>query len=142
MKYIALILCLLGWGTWGVLEKKLLNASGNIYLNTAVFQVFSAIIMSPIYVILNKTSGNNEGFILNYKVVLIMLGVIATNAIASFFCSYLIKVGESTSIAITLTSLYPVVTIILSYLFLGEVLTIKQLIGIGIILIGFIITGV
>ncbi len=141
IKYMALATCLIGWGVWGILEKKLLNISGNILINAAVYQAMSACVLTPTYIFLNRNSSNSE-FIINYKTIGFMLGIIVFSGIASFACSYLIKVGESTSVVMTLTSLYPVVTLILAYIFLNETISIKQIIGILIILFGFILTGI
>ncbi len=123
MNWLILSFCtLIGWGLWGVFIKiasKTLEWYQTFILGTGVSIIFSIILYStykPDINIVNKGS-----------LFAILSTIVSSIAFITF---YLAMQKKSASIIVPLTSLYPAVTVILSFLFLKEKITLSQFIGI------------
>lgn len=124
MKTEYLILAsILGWGA-GSLFYKLANDNMHpIMVSTIITAVY--VIVTPFAFLFLKfdTSLNALG------VLWAALGAIAM-CVGSMGYFYALKAGGGAGEITTLTSLYPALTLLLSWLFLGEALTLRKTIGI------------
>ena len=97
-------------------------------MDAAIYQVVGSVIVAGVaaFFIRFQTDGKPIGIL--YA---ILSGVAAT--LASFFFFGAITRGRSV-VVVSMTALYPLVTLGLSALFLHEVLTLRQLLGVGLVL--------
>lgn len=86
--------------------------------------IFSAILAFPVFVVLSLSGGMFLGFT---DALLVILSGVFTVWAFSIYLEALIK--EETSLIIIMIQLVPVIVLLLSYFFLGETITNKQLIG-------------
>jgi len=131
--YIYFILILLAWGLWGFFGKyalKFINPTSLILFETIGAIVIQLIVVIFLFYYKYKFDTNPTG--ITFAVLTALFGVIGT--ILFFFTLSKTKA----SILVPLTALYPLVTIVLSFVFLKEKVTLIQ--GIGIVLA--IIAGV
>jgi transporter family protein len=120
--FIFALIAMLVWGIWGLFPKLATN-----YLSPASVMVFSGIGSVPVTIAvltyLNfRLDTHPKGIILA-----LLAGLIGTLATVPFL--YAIGKGK-TSVVVPITSLYPLVTILLSFLILREPITLKQGLGI------------
>ena len=68
----------------------------------------------------------------------ILIGILGgiTNGLGSWFLFASLEAGAKASVAVPLTALYPLITVLVATFFLGEALTSLQWAGIGLALIG------
>ena len=125
------LLTVLLWGLWGFLPKL---ASTYIGPNSSLlFQTIGNLIVALIVLI---------G--INFRPEIHLTGITyaalagITGSLGALFFINAITRGES-SVVVTITALYPVITIILSFLFFRETITLKQGIGIGFALISMVL---
>ena len=121
--FIFAIATLLVWGVWGLLPKLATN-----YLSPASVMVFGGIgnllIVVALLVSVNfRPDIQSKGIIFS-----ILAGLVGTLGTITFL--YAISRGKA-SVVVPMTSLYPLVTIILSLLILREPMTLK--LGFGIL---------
>jgi len=117
------ILALLVWGFWGFFPKLATN-----YISprsVLVYEVIGAIIvgMAVLFLVNFKPEVNAKGITFA-----ILTGIAGT--LGALFFIFAVSRGE-TSVVVTTTALYPLVTITLAFLILKEPITIKQ--GVGMI---------
>ena len=117
------ILALLVWGFWGFFPKLATN-----YISpksVLVYEVIGAIIvgMAVLFLVNFKPEVNAKGITFA-----ILTGIAGT--LGALFFIFAVSRGE-TSVVVTTTALYPLITIILAFLILKEPITMKQ--GIGMI---------
>ena len=117
------ILALLVWGFWGFFPKLATN-----YISpksVLVYEVIGAIIvgMAVLFLVNFKPEVNAKGITFA-----ILTGIAGT--LGALFFIFAVSRGE-TSVVVTTTALYPLITIILAFLILKEPITIKQ--GVGMI---------
>ena len=119
------------WGLWGFLPK------------------FALRYMGPMDVMLHEVIGAlavGLGLLLwlGFKVKwhptgsAFAIGAGMVNYIGILCYLYALRAGP-VSITVVLTALYPILTIVLAYFFLGEVLTLKQLAGIGFAMVSVVL---
>ncbi len=122
---IAALLTLILWGVWGVLLKKVSSRAEwyEVYIvtNTAILLVMSSII-----------AVKGVASIPSYGARFIILGLAAglTGTLGYIFLIFSLNWGGKASIVIPLTSVYPAITVALSFFVLHEHLNFKQVIGI------------
>lgn len=117
------ILAMIVWGFWGFFPKLATN-----YISprsVLVYEVIGAIIVgvAVLFLINFKPEVNAKGITFA-----ILTGIAGT--LGALFFIFAVSRGE-TSVVVTTTALYPLITIILAFLILKEPITIKQ--GIGMI---------
>ena len=117
------ILALLVWGFWGFFPKLATN-----YISpksVLVYEVIGAIIVgvAVLFLVNFKPEVNAKGITFA-----ILTGIAGT--LGALFFIFAVSRGE-TSVVVTTTALYPLITIILAFLILKEPITMKQ--GIGMI---------
>lgn len=122
--FILAIVALLLWGVWGLFPKLATN-----HISPASVMVFEGLghvlVIAVVFVSLNfRPEIHSRGIIFA-----VLAGLVGTLGTIPFL--YAISRGKA-SIVVPMTSLYPLVTIILSLLILNEPVTWKQ--GLGIVL--------
>ncbi len=125
--YAYFILILLAWGLWGFFGKyalKFINPVSLILYETIGAIIFQIIVLAFLFYSKYKFDTNNTG--ISIAMLVALFGVIGT--ILFFFTLSKTKA----SVLVPLTALYPVVTVLLSIIFLKEKVTLAQ--GIGIVL--------
>ena len=124
--YAYFILILLAWGLWGFFGKYALKfiSPTSLILWESIGSVIFYLVISAVLFLNYKFETNATG--ITMSILTAFFGVIG---IIIFF---LALSKTKSSILVPLTALYPVVTIILSFVFLKEKVTLMQ--GIGIIL--------
>lgn len=125
--YSYFIFILLAWGLWGFFGKYALKLVSPVSL--ILFETIGAIIFQLLVVVFllyskNRFDTNPSG--ISFAILTALFGVIGT--ILFFFTLSKTKA----SVLVPLTALYPVVTVLLSLIFLKEKVTLVQ--GIGIML--------
>ena len=120
------LIAMLLWGFWGFFSK--LATASIRDVDAAVYQAVGSALVAGIaaFLVRFQPQGKPSGIL--YAV---LSGVSA--ALATFFFFSAITRGRSV-VVVSLTALYPLVTLALSVLFLHEVVTLKQLLGIGLAL--------
>ncbi len=125
------LLAFIFWGLWGFFPKissQYLNPK-SIFIYEIIGNVIIAII--ALFLMKFKVEFHNKG------VAFALASGIAA-ALGTLFFLFAITKGK-TSVVVTLTALYPLVTIILSYIFLKEQLGFKEIVGIISALIAIIL---
>lgn len=119
---VAAVLCLVSFGLWGFFSRLALDSIPP--MQTTVFQTLGILIVTLCLVRFDtgKTDFNFAG-----NLYAILTGVMFTLGSVLFFVATEQK--GKVSIVITLTSLYPIITIILACLLLKEHLNLKQCCG-------------
>ena len=128
----ALIVLLL-WGFYGFFPKLSVAHMGP--KSALLFQTVGAIIVSLIVFIFAlkfKAETNPKGMLFS-----ILTGTAGT--IGALFFLAALSAGGKTSVVVTLTALYPLVTIVLSVFLLNETITLVQVIGMFLALVAIII---
>jgi len=118
------LFALILWGVWGFLPKLATR-----YIEPRSVLVFQTIGSILVTIVILATIDFKPELHTKGVTLAIVTGIIGTLGTASFL--YSIAKGKA-SIVVTMTALYPIITIILSLLILKESITIKQ--GIAIIL--------
>jgi len=119
--FVLSVITLLLWGIWGLLEKIALNTLS--WQQTFIIASFGIISTVLIFFLFTRPQISiSQGF---YYAVL--GGLIGGLGVILFY--YALSQGKA-SVVIPLTALYPVVTVILSFLILQEKITLVQGVGI------------
>jgi transporter family protein len=120
------LIAVICWGVWGIFTKMSLKYYGwqQIYIIAGVVTMVTSCILF-IFTIRQNGSFTPISIGFNYA---LYAGIASTIALLSFY--YAVKLGK-VSIVVPLSALYPIVTVTLSGIFLGEKITLLQ--GTGII---------
>lgn len=127
------LICLLIYGVWGFLSKFIsteLNAPSML-----IYSLMGSALGIPIYLLSyrNSFSFHWEN---GWTYLAILVGFFTS--LGAFFFFNAIAQGEASKVVV-ITSLYPIITAILAFIFLQETITLTKLIGILFCLIGIII---
>ena len=126
--FVAILL----WGVWGILLKQ---ASVHLNpLNNLVFSGMGSLAVVGLSIILlggKLEFSSSRGIIFS-----VLAGFIGTLAVLFFI--YAVSKGR-VSVVVPLTSLYPIITLVLAVLVLGESISIRQGFGIGFALIALLL---
>lgn len=128
------------WGISPVLLK-ILMMNINIPIYILIFiQSLIFFICSIIYIFFYKTNEiyQNLNDIKSYIPILILISFFTTY-IANILYIYIIKSNININLMILIISLFPIITIIFSYIFLKQKITINFIFGILFIFIGFLL---
>ena len=111
------------WGFWGFFSKLATQSLHDV--DAAIYQAIGYVLVTgvAIFIVRFQTGGKPVGIF--YAV---LSGVSA--ALASFFFFGAITRGRSV-VVVSMTALYPLITLGLSAIFLHEILTLRQLLGVG-----------
>lgn len=112
---LLLITVVLIWGLWGVLEKKILmytNAGSYLF----VYAVAQGVIGIPFYYFVFFKSKNQE-FIVSKQMIVLTILLTVILAISYLAHAALLKKNGAAGRVISMTAVYPVVTVLLSAMF-------------------------
>ncbi|MBI2656832.1 EamA family transporter [Candidatus Woesearchaeota archaeon] len=135
--YAYFVLILLAWGLWGFFGKyalKFINPISLILYETIGAIIFQITVLAFLFYSKHKFDANNTG--ISIAMLVALFGVIGT--ILFFFTLSKTKA----SVLVPLTALYPVVTVLLSIIFLKEKVTLAQGIGIALAVVASILLSV
>lgn len=131
-----ILTCIFAWGLWGVVQRLSIRHASPMMVQVIAAYVFS--IVGPALFLYMKATGqktewNAPGILWTTLASLLVVvgGLAFSNAVSKG------SVGGT----VGLTSAYPVVTLALSWLILGEPITLRKAIGIAIVSIGIIVLG-
>lgn len=129
---LGVIMC---WGVWGVLEKRILVLTGaSSYL--LLFAILQAFISIPLYYAFWKASG--DSFIVTKSSFLLTLLLIVMLTLSYVMYANLLHSNSAGKIVV-LTSVYPLVTLLLAVIFFKDALTLKASLGACLIFIGMLL---
>ena len=114
------------WGFWGFFSK--LATQDLPAVDAAIFQGIGSFIVMVVAAIYFRFQPSGKPINILYA---ILSGFSAT--LATFFFFAAITRGRS-AVVVSMTALYPLVTLALGVIFLHEIITIKQLLGVGLAL--------
>jgi len=117
------IITLISWGLWAFFLK--LASDRLKWFEVYILSSFSTLIMSS-YLVFKHKKILSESFTGN---IMALLGGLF-GVVGYIFMIRALNSGGSASVVIVLTSLYPLITTILSFIFIGEMITVKKLLGI------------
>ncbi len=124
------------WGLWGFAEKKALQ-HGTPWQTLFISLFWKTVFSFPVIALILYLDKGVPGFSISKLVWLWMLVAVFVNGVAIILIRFALKKGGA-GIVIALTSVYPIVTAILAFVFLKEYLTLTQYLGIGITTLGVI----
>lgn len=124
-------MAMVAWGLWAFFLR--LAGSANYYLTAAASTTGGAVLMLIAFLIRPNWTFQWQAAVWGF-----VGGMAGTCGLFAYLAAA--AVGK-TSLAVTLSALYPVVTILLSFVILGERVTLVQWIGILLALIGIALIG-
>lgn len=129
--FIPAVMALLLWGVWGILQKLATNhmPPRNVYLVSA---------LGAIAVVLVIVATSRFPLYLSAEGTLFAVVAGICSALGGLLFLHAVSKGEA-SVVITFTALYPVVSIILSFVLFREAVTLKQGIGIALALFSMVL---
>ena len=130
------ILATIAWGLWGFCQK---NASGRMSVVDVQFASFiCGIFVMPLYFQFERHDWTLKG--VDPKGFAWACAAHILSVSASYFYLRALKTAALSTVTLT-TSVYPVVTIALAILFLGERITIGKALGIPVVIFGVWLFG-
>jgi len=136
MKILLLAITIFSWGVWGFLNK--LAVQRMHPLQMFVVGCCINLVLLPIYAFTLKASNVNQPWNIG-SIALCTIASLAST-IGTIAYVYGIRTGDLGTIAV-LSCAYPVLTVFLATLFLGETLTMSKIIGIILVMVGVIVLG-
>jgi len=136
MLAVLIAIVIVFWGLWGFAEKKALE-HGTPWQTLFVSLVWKTIFSLPVITLMLYFLEGLPGFNIKIPVWTWMLVAVFVNGVAIVLIRFALKKGGA-GMVIALTSVYPIVTAILAFVFLGERLSVAQYAGIGITTLGVV----
>ena len=127
------LICLLIYGVWGFLSKLIsteLNAPSML-----IYSLLGSALGIPIYILSYRNSFSFQ-WENGWTYLAILVGIFTS--FGAFFFFNAIAQGEASKVVV-ITSLYPIITAILAFVFLQETITPNKIIGILFCIIGIMI---
>ncbi|MEM2096210.1 MAG: EamA family transporter [Candidatus Caldarchaeum sp.] len=121
--FVAVLLALVVWGVWGVVTRVASSSLG--WRDTTAIAAVGHMSIAIAYIILSRAAVLPQGSAWYMALLAGALGFLG----ALLF--YVALDLNPSSIVVVATSMYPVVTILLSTFFLGESISIRQAVGVG-----------
>lgn len=128
------------WGIWGFVEKLALFY-GSPWQTLFSFLVWTAALFLPFTVIMLFKKQGRAGFKINHWVWIWIFLAVSTDLLAVLALRYAFLAG-STGIVMAVTAIYPIITAILSVMFLKEKISKWQYLGIGIVCLGLFLLSI
>jgi len=125
------VVTLLVWGVWGVLTRVASASLG--WRDTTAIAALGHMLFAISYIFLSRAQ---VAQLTTTWSVAFMAGGLGFLGALTFYVALNLNPSP---VVIVATSLYPVVTLVLSYLFLGDSLSLRQIIGVGFALIALIL---
>jgi transporter family protein len=131
-----ILIAALAWGCWGICDKLAVRTMhpAMVQLINVMFGVF----LAPVYWAFYRSSGTTSA--LTMRGGLWSLAGAFTTGVASLAYIYALRERPAGTV-VALTSAYPLVTIVLAVLMLGERITLEKMIGVGLILLGVFVVS-
>ncbi len=130
------ILTIISFGLWGVFSKIAVDSMG--WRNATILYTLGFVWVAPVLFLLYRPSihvvGNDIAIVFA-----LLAGAVSVAAIVGF--NIALTTGEA-AVVVPLTSLYPLITIVISLLFLHEKLTLTQGIGISLAIVAVILISI
>jgi len=136
MKILLLAITIFSWGVWGFLNK--LAVQRMHPLQMFIVGCCVNLLLLPIYAFTLKTSNANQPWHIGSITLCALAGLASTVGTIAYI--YGIRTGDLGTTAV-LSCAYPVLTVLLAALFLGETLTMSKIIGIVLVMVGVIVLG-
>jgi transporter family protein len=136
-KLILLVINIISWGIFGVINKIALQRLHPLQL--LIVGACVSILTLPLYSIVLKHSNITVPHFTTTSF-LLCIAASSTSIIGNIAYIYGIRSGQLGTVAV-LSSTYPVLTVGLAVLFLGETLTITKILGIIFVMVGVVILG-
>lgn len=131
------ILAILCWGLWGFFGKLATRYNTPLVI-TAINNL-----IAPVYGIVMLLFIKNKTGSINIKnPALLLIFLVMTAGTIGSYAFYAALSRGSPSIVVTLTALYPAVTIILSVIFFKESFTVLQIIGFALVFLGALLLNI
>lgn len=124
------------WGITPVIYKIILNDLS--YHTVLIFSALTFFIASIFYTFIYYKEISSDIKIYPHKLLYIALYAFIGLFIANILYYYTIKHNDNIAIITTITALYPLITLILSYYILYEDISVHNIIGILLIIIGIV----
>jgi len=132
--WFLVILIVLFWGIWGFVEKLALF-NGTPWQTLFAFLFWTALFFLPFTIIMLYRKQGWNGFKISRKVWFWIFFAVITDLLAVLAFRYALLKGP-TGIIIAVTAVYPLVTVLLSRIFLKEKISKLQYTGVGIVCLG------
>jgi transporter family protein len=132
--WVLVILIVLFWGVWGFVEKLAL-LSGTPWQTLFTFLFWTALLFLPFTLTMLYKKQGWKGFKISRWVWFWIFFAVITDLLAVLAMRYALLRGP-TGIIIAVTAIYPLVTVILSRIFLKEKMSDWQYAGVGIVCLG------
>lgn len=136
MEHILLFLCVLLWGLSTFLNRISVENLPPFMMQVVVGFVFMAYM--PLAFRLQGIS-NPLDYKWNFQSVLLTIGATAISIVANILLYMNLKGNNNTGTSTMIVSLYPVITLILSYLFLNEQFTVTKVAGVIAMIFGAVL---
>lgn len=131
-KYILAIIAVIAWGSWGILDKK---ASESLSVSEMwLYKIIIDIVILP-FIIYYTFSKKGSGLSDNKNAIILCIVSSFVCIVAELAFITLLKYNPA-GWTVSITSVYPIVTVILGMIFLKETLSLTQVIGSLIICVG------
>lgn len=135
-RIVLLLITIISWGVWGFLNKLVLQKMHPLQM--FVIGCCMGFLLLPLYFYLLKQQSIPTTT--NIWAILLCMLASLSSTFGTIAYIYGIRTGDLGTIAV-LSCAYPVLTVALAVLFLGEALTIIKIIGIVLVMIGVIVLG-
>ncbi len=134
MAVVWLVLSTILWGSWAIFEKKL-TGTGNLYWVNAYY-VMAEVTAAPFYIWAALKFGGQ--FQWNWSMAGWAYAAWGANAGATMIGLYLLSKYDAGWVT-SITAAYPLVTVVLAILFLGEQISVHGLIGAVLVAAGLVL---
>lgn len=135
-KIILLLITILSWGIWGFLNKLVLQKMHPLQM--FVVGCCMGFLLLPVYAYLIKQ--NSIVITTNIWTILLCMCASLASTVGTIAYIYGIRTGNLGTISV-LSCSYPVLTVALAVIFLGESLTLSKIIGVLLVISGVIVLG-
>lgn len=129
--FLLVLLTLAVWGIWGVVTRVASSALG--WRDTVAVAAIGHMLVALIFIIASRAQ------VLPHGPVWILALVAGSLGFLGAMTFYIALDLNPSSIVVVATSLYPVVTLVLSFFLLGENITLRQALGIALALAGLVL---
>jgi drug/metabolite transporter (DMT)-like permease len=139
MEWLAIIVAVCMYGVWGYAMKMAVNSMspGSAQLSMTIVNA----LVAPVLFLLLKTFGKKYPIVFNLKGISWAAITVVCAVIASFMTLLALEKTSKPGVVNAIIHSCPIVTYVLTVLFLGEALTLQSLAGIVIIVLGILVLG-
>lgn len=135
--WLAAVTTIVGWSWWALAEKKALEC-GTPWQTLFVSLLLKTLIAWPLAALFLYRTGGVTAFSVSPNVWMFVFAAVLVNGIAIILLRFLLQ-KQGVGLTIALTETAPIVTTILAFLFLGEMLSLMQVFGIVLTTVGVVL---